>query len=124
MNADEKIKAYDNALEQARKELATCGNLECDAARQIYRLFPQLKPCLTEFEQSVKKLLNFSVSCESEYSDEEIKTEAKELLDSAKKEILPKWKKIQSSDICYANDDIGLIYSGLLAYEPTKLRMG
>jgi len=36
-------KAYDEALEQAKKELAACGSMDCDAARLIFRLFPQLR---------------------------------------------------------------------------------
>lgn len=43
MTTEEKAKAYDKALEQAQKELAACGNMDCDAARQIFRLFPQLR---------------------------------------------------------------------------------
>lgn len=42
MEEDYKEK-YNVALEKARKELATCGSLDCDAARQIFRLFPQLR---------------------------------------------------------------------------------
>ena len=36
-------KRYNEALEQAKKELKTCGDLQCDAARQIFRFFPELK---------------------------------------------------------------------------------
>lgn len=43
MNTEEKAKAYDGALKQAKKELNTCGSLDCDAARQIFRFFPQLR---------------------------------------------------------------------------------
>lgn len=35
-------KAYKEALERAKKELQTCGSTDCDAARQIFRLFPEL----------------------------------------------------------------------------------
>ena len=35
-------KKYNEALEQAKKELAACGSMDCDAARLIFRLFPQL----------------------------------------------------------------------------------
>jgi len=34
---------YEEALSQAEKELKCCGSLDCDAARQIFRLFPELK---------------------------------------------------------------------------------
>lgn len=34
---------YNEALEQAKKELAACGSMDCDAARLIFRLFPQLR---------------------------------------------------------------------------------
>lgn len=42
MTQKEKAKDYDEALEQAKKELKTCGSENCDAARQIFRFFPQL----------------------------------------------------------------------------------
>ena len=43
MTTEEKANAYDEALEQAKKALNTCGSLDCDAARQIFRFFPQLR---------------------------------------------------------------------------------
>ncbi len=39
MNNEQK---YNKALEQAKRELSTCGSMDCDAARLIFRLFPQL----------------------------------------------------------------------------------
>ena len=33
---------YEKAIEQAKKELQACGSLDCDAARQIFRFFPEL----------------------------------------------------------------------------------
>ena len=35
-------KKYKEALEMARKELQTCGSTDCDAAKQIFRFFPEL----------------------------------------------------------------------------------
>lgn len=64
MKTEEKAKAYDEALEQAQKELAVCGSINCDAARQIFRLFPQLcesederirKALIKEFKEKVQK---------------------------------------------------------------------
>lgn len=43
MTDKEKIEAYDKAVKQAEKEILACGSLNCDAARQIFRLFPQLE---------------------------------------------------------------------------------
>jgi len=40
MNYEEK---YKTALERAKKELLSCGSTDCDAAKQIYRFFPELK---------------------------------------------------------------------------------
>lgn len=48
MTTKEKAKAYDDALKQAKKELNTCGSLDCDAARQIFRFFPQLRESKNE----------------------------------------------------------------------------
>ena len=39
----QKAQRYDEALKKARKELQACGSYDCDAARQIFRLFPELK---------------------------------------------------------------------------------
>jgi hypothetical protein len=41
-------KKYKEALERAKKELGTCGSYDCDAARQIFRLFPELKESKVE----------------------------------------------------------------------------
>ncbi len=40
MNYEEK---YNQAIEAAKRELHCCGSLDCDAARQIFRLFPELR---------------------------------------------------------------------------------
>lgn len=53
---EEKAKAYDEALERARKELQICGSSDCDAARQIFRFFPELKE--SEDEKIRKWLIN------------------------------------------------------------------
>lgn len=34
---------YKEALKNAQKELQCCGDFDCDSARQIFRLFPELK---------------------------------------------------------------------------------
>lgn len=41
---------YEQALERAQKELQTCGSTDCDAAKQIFRLFPELKEDEDELE--------------------------------------------------------------------------
>lgn len=43
MTQEEKAKAYDKAVEKAKKELNTYGSQDCDAARQIFGFFPELK---------------------------------------------------------------------------------
>lgn len=48
-------KLYKEALERAKKELDACGSQDCDAARQIFRLFPEL--CESEDE----KIRNFLI---------------------------------------------------------------
>lgn len=40
MNYEQK---YKEVLERAQKELQTCGSADCDAAKQIFRFFPELK---------------------------------------------------------------------------------
>ena len=48
-------KAYKEALEKAKKELATCSSMNCDEARQIIRFFPELAE--DEDKRIVKRLL-------------------------------------------------------------------
>ena len=36
-------KKYKQALERAKEELRVCGSQDCDAARQIFRFFPELE---------------------------------------------------------------------------------
>ena len=50
-------KKYKQALEKAKKELNTCGSQDCDAARQIFRLFPELKE--SEDERIRKEIINY-----------------------------------------------------------------
>lgn len=54
---EQKALAYDEALEIARKELLACGSTDCDAARQIFRLFPELKE--NEDEKIRKEIISF-----------------------------------------------------------------
>ena len=56
---EQKAKAYDEALERARKELQACGSSDCDAARQIFRFFPELAESEDErIRKSIIELLN------------------------------------------------------------------
>jgi len=57
MNNEQK---YNKALEQAKMELSTCGSMDCDAARLIFRLFPQLEE--SEDEKTRKALIE-TVKC-------------------------------------------------------------
>lgn len=57
MNYEEKYKAL---LEQAKEELKTCGSLDCDAAKQIFRLFPELRE--SEDERIRKELLEHCIN--------------------------------------------------------------
>lgn len=61
MTIEEKAKAYDRAVEQAEKEILACGSLNCDAARQIFRLFPDLKE--SEDERIRKTLIEELSAC-------------------------------------------------------------
>lgn len=53
---------YERALKQAKKELEACGSLDCDAARQIFRLFPELKK--NENERIREELIHFLETCQ------------------------------------------------------------
>ena len=54
-------KAYKKAIEQARKELKTCGSMDCDAARQIFRFFPELRE--SEDERNIDTIFNCLYQC-------------------------------------------------------------
>lgn len=104
MTQEEKAKAYNEALELARKELQACGSQDCDAARQIFRLFPELHE--SENERIRKELIEFVKSrggfkqeyitwiekqggidnCPLEYSVNTVMT------DSKKNQVEPKFK--------------------------------
>lgn len=62
LTIEEKAKAYDEAVEQAKKELNTCGSRDCDAARQIFRLFPEFKE--NEDEKIRKHIVVFLMECD------------------------------------------------------------
>jgi hypothetical protein len=57
LTIEEKAQRYDEAIERARKELQACGFVDCDAAKQIFRLFPELKE--SEDERVRNKLIKF-----------------------------------------------------------------
>lgn len=54
---------YQEALERARKELNACGSQNCDAARQIFRLFPELKE--SNDERIRKSIIGFLITISS-----------------------------------------------------------
>ena len=64
-------KAYNEALERAKKELKACGSQDCDAARQILRLFPELK----ESEYAKTKRILYSISNKISFHLRDIFTE-------------------------------------------------
>ena len=69
---EEKARAYDEALEQARDELKTCGSMDCDAARQIFRFFPELEDSEDErirkwLIKTLKGLCNSPIEIDGSY---------------------------------------------------------
>lgn len=68
MNYEQK---YKEALEQARQELRACGSMDCNAARRIFRLFPELQKSEDErVKSNIIKLLRFVRDTYHQYSDE------------------------------------------------------
>lgn len=55
MTTEQKAKAYDEALKVANNELRACGTFDCDCARQIFRLFPELKENKEPDDEKVRK---------------------------------------------------------------------
>ena len=82
MKTEQKAKAYDEALEQAQKELAACGSINCDAARQIFRLFPQLRE--SEDERIRKRLVGVVKYFRSRGKDQQICEECLAYLEKQK----------------------------------------
>ena len=68
LSIEEKAQRYDEALEMARKELLTCGSTDCEAARQIYRFFPELKE--SEDEKIRKELLDYCKNKAEKYPND------------------------------------------------------
>ena len=54
-------KKYKEALERAKKELNACGSQDCDAARQIFRLFPELASEDEKIISTIRKALESKV---------------------------------------------------------------
>lgn len=52
---------YEEALERAKKELQACGSTDCDAYKQIIRLFPELAE--SDGERIRIELIEFVKSC-------------------------------------------------------------
>lgn len=59
MTVKEKAQRYDEALEKAKKELQVCGSANCDASKQIFRFFPELKEKESEGEKIRETLIRF-----------------------------------------------------------------
>ena len=85
---------YNAALEQAKKELKTCGSMNCNAARLIFRLFPQLRKeeaPLTPFQQWLNCILRGVYYAEvpdekvNEFILNVVRTRTDELIKLAKK---------------------------------------
>ena len=66
ISIEEKVKRYDEALDRARKELQVCGSTDCDATRQIFRFFPELKG--SESERIRKSLLEYLHTLPNHYA--------------------------------------------------------
>jgi len=72
LSIEEKAKRYDEAIDKAKKELDACGSQDCDAARQIFRLFPELN--VSKDERIRKRLIfDFKVLGKTEWGGLEVK---------------------------------------------------
>lgn len=80
-------KKYKEAFERAKKELNTCGSQDCDAARQIFRLFPELE------ESEDERLRNTTIAFLKDFADKGYEN-AVECIDWLEKQ----WE--QKKDIC------------------------
>ena len=85
----EKAKAYDEAIAKAQKELQSCSSKDCDAARQIYKFFPELA------ESEDEKIKNAIITTIHLYYGEPLEDEAKEMIAWLEKQ----GEKAQSEEI-------------------------
>ena len=103
-------KKYKEALERARKELQACGTLDCDCARQMFRLFPELKE--SEDERIKKDLIGFFKDGEFLYH---------------KKEEIVEWLEKQSEKLpvgfYYVNSEGKKFYSDTFKYGNVTLHV-
>lgn len=100
---------YEKALEQAEKELETCGSQDCDAARQIFRLFPELQKSEDErIRNNIIKNLRFIRDTHHRYSNE--CNEAINWLKNNPIFGMPKIKFKVGDWVIFKNDKLGSIY--------------
>ena len=101
MTIEEKAKAYDEALERARKELQACGSTDCDAARQIFRFFPELQESEDELMWLTKYIEEEAYSLSIDLRDNEDRIKLKNLQRSpASLEKQGEQKAVDSSQTC------------------------
>ena len=79
LSIEEKAKRYDETLENARKELQKCGSSDCDAARQIFRFFPELKENENELTWLTKYIKEEAYSLSMDIRDDEDRIKLKNL---------------------------------------------
>jgi hypothetical protein len=71
-------KKYEEVIKRAKEELKVCGSLDCDAAKQILRLFPELKE--SEDEKIRKCLIAIITDFESLYLQENYLSSREDIL--------------------------------------------
>ena len=79
LSIEQKAQAYDEALERVQKELQICGSTDCDAAKQIFRFFPELKEDEDELEWLKQFIQEEVYSLSMDIRDNEDRSKLKKL---------------------------------------------
>lgn len=96
MNYEER---YNQALEAAKRELNYCGSLNSDAARQIFRLFPELKE--SEDERIRKDIISYLKSSTAISPKTWIAWLEKQGEQKSIDKVEPKWRKGNDGEFLY-----------------------
>ena len=100
---------YNKALESAKRELESCGTLDCDAAKQIFRIFPELAE--NEDERISREITKFLV----DYYNGEYERPNENTIDS-----WLSWLKKQGEQKSVISDDAlreGIAHFGITQYQ-------
>ena len=105
-------KLYKEALKKAKKELSTCGSENCDAARQIFRLFPELKE---SWDERIRNELLDYLKCFIPHHDIDLVKKSKEWID---------WIEKQGKQESFDYENINIKQKNFASKVESKFKVG